>query len=170
MKTYDRQDISFISAKRIPWINTPRLEYFSTKEPKAPLLALPKLLLSRTRRSNTLETSPSRVFLPISSPVIVPSRAPSRAASASSAELRIDNVPTYDKRVTSSASASGRIVAPVLVIDAVGLALGNALEIACDFPFSSLVDMSLSSASLCVDILWLCDIASTDSALKLSVL
>src|SRR5277367_2302986 len=113
---------------------TPIFEYFSTNAPNAPRLVDPKLFESRTRRSKTLETNPSSVLRPISKVVMVPIRAPSNAASARSAELRIDSVPTYDSLETRRASLSGSIVAPALSIKAFDAAFEGATEIACDCP------------------------------------
>ena len=113
---------------------TPIFEYFSTKSPNAPRLVDPKLLESRTSISKTLETKPSSVFRPISKLVMVPIRAPSNAASASSAELRMDNVPTYDSLDTSRASLSGNIVAPALSMSAFDAAFEFATEMTCDCP------------------------------------
>jgi len=64
--------------------------------------------------------------------VIVPSLAPSRAASASNAELRIDNVPTYDRRDTSNARVGGSIVAPAFMIRAFEAAFVFAVGMTCD--------------------------------------
>jgi hypothetical protein len=134
MKMYDKPSKSRIIYDKEG--HTPIFEYFSTRVPNAPLCVPPKLLLSRTRRSKTLVTNPSNVFRPISSPVMVPILAPSRAASVSSAELRIDNAPTYDRRETNRARASGRIVAPAFIMSAFELAFAGATEFACDCEIS----------------------------------
>lgn len=79
---------------------------------------------------------------------MVPIRAPSRAASARSAELRIDRAPTYDRRDTNKASLSGSRVAPELIKGVFVLALGITTTFACDSgPAVMLLDVYLACAS-----------------------